>query len=171
MAQNQSYAYQNKFRLAIQTKSFLGKNIEVNIVSSPVPDISLGDTVHPTPVRQLPIPGDSVIITDLNISFLLSENLEEWQYLFKWITLLKNCKAEDIEDYLTDAYMMVLTARQNEIFSIQYEGVFPVSLSQIRYDVDAEDLEAMRITAIFKVRNMKMHNPNNTDVNGIRLVT
>ena len=166
-----SYAYGHKFRLAFKTDAFLGEDIELNLIKSPIPDLALGETFQSTPKRQLPIPGDSITIADLQLTFLLSEDLKEWRYLVKWLNLLKECKGEAINDYVTDAIMIVMTAKHNEIFSIQYEATWIATLGQIDYNTQVDGAEAMTLTATMKIRNMTVLSPQDDNTNGVRLVT
>ena len=41
-----------------------------------IPGISLSTALQPTPLKDIPLPGDTVEFNDLEITFLVDENLE-----------------------------------------------------------------------------------------------
>ena len=55
-------------------------------VAANVPGVSIGESVLPTPFRQIPIQGDMVSYESLEISFIVDEYLENYLSLHDWIT-------------------------------------------------------------------------------------
>ena len=51
-----------------------------------IPGISLNATVQPTPLADIPLPGDTIIFSDLEITFLVDENLENYREIHGWLT-------------------------------------------------------------------------------------
>ena len=60
--------------------------VEFFTVASNVPSIALGESVFPTPYRQVPVQGDTITFDQLNISFIVDEYLENYLSLHDWIT-------------------------------------------------------------------------------------
>mgnify|MGYP001487429310 CR=1 FL=1 len=50
-----------------------------------IPGISLNATVQPTPLADIPLPGDTIIFSDLEITFLVDENLENYREIHGWM--------------------------------------------------------------------------------------
>ena len=50
-----------------------------------IPGISLNATVQPTPLADIPIPGDTLTFGDLEITFLVDENLENYREIHGWM--------------------------------------------------------------------------------------
>ena len=50
-----------------------------------IPGISLGNTVQPTPLADIPLPGDTINFSDLEITFLVDENLENFREIHGWM--------------------------------------------------------------------------------------
>src|SRR6056300_975695 len=51
-----------------------------------VPGITLGGTmVQPSPLKDIPIPGDKLTYEPLQMSFLVDENLENFQEIHGWL--------------------------------------------------------------------------------------
>ena len=61
-------------------------NVEFFIQSANIPGISLGETSMPTPLKDIPMPGDKVSYQTLDVSFLVDENLNNYKELHDWIT-------------------------------------------------------------------------------------
>ena len=60
--------------------------VEFFTVAANVPGISLGESVFPTPFRQVPIQGDTMTFDQFTISFIVDEYLENYLSLHDWIT-------------------------------------------------------------------------------------
>ena len=50
-----------------------------------IPGISLGTTLQPTPLVDIPLPGDTLTFNDLEITFLVDENLENYREIHGWM--------------------------------------------------------------------------------------
>ena len=61
-------------------------NVEFFIQSANIPAITLGETSIPTPLKDIPIPGDKVTYSSLDVSFLVDENLNNYKEIHDWIT-------------------------------------------------------------------------------------
>ena len=60
--------------------------VEFFTVAATVPGLSLGESVFPTPYRQVPVQGDTITFDQLNISFIVDEYLENYLSLHDWIS-------------------------------------------------------------------------------------
>ena len=49
----------------------------------------------------------------------------------------------------SDAFIMILTNKNNPILEINFEDIFPVSIGDLDYSQDATDVEYMKVTAEF----------------------
>ena len=50
-----------------------------------IPGISLSTALQPTPLKDIPLPGDTVEFNDLEITFLVDENLENYREIHGWM--------------------------------------------------------------------------------------
>ena len=60
--------------------------VEYFCTAANIPGISLGNTSQPTPLKDIPIPGDKLTYASLNVSFLVDENLENYREIHGWLT-------------------------------------------------------------------------------------
>jgi len=51
-----------------------------------IPSITLGTADVDTPLKSIPFPGDKLTYGDLNVSFLVDENLNNYKELHDWLT-------------------------------------------------------------------------------------
>ena len=59
--------------------------VEYFCTSVNVPGISLGDAVQATSLKNIPIPGDKLTYEPLQMTFLVAENLENFQEIHGWL--------------------------------------------------------------------------------------
>ena len=59
--------------------------VEFFCQSANIPGIGLGEASIPTPLKDIPIPGEKVTYQDLSISFLVDENLNNYKEIHDWI--------------------------------------------------------------------------------------
>ena len=76
------YAEPTKFRFSI---SKLPK-VEYFCTAANIPGISLGTAEQATPLKDIPIPGDKLSYDNLEITFLIDENLENYREIHGWLT-------------------------------------------------------------------------------------
>ena len=60
-------------------------NVEFFVQTANIPAITLGETSIETPLKDIPIPGDKVTYSSLDVSFLVDENLNNYKELHDWI--------------------------------------------------------------------------------------
>ena len=62
--------------------------VEYFTTEANIPGITLGDGVMNTPLKDIPILGDKLTYDDLNISFIVDENLENYIEMHTWLTAI-----------------------------------------------------------------------------------
>jgi len=151
-----------------------------------IPGISLNATVQPTPLADIPLPGDTLTFGDLEITFLVDENLENYREIHGWMygigfpksrtqfaalveankdrfpTEGKDSKSTDagkvkygaqaLGPIFSDATLNVLTSKNNANIEVRFSDVFPVSLSGLNFDQQADDVTYLSATVNFKYK-------------------
>jgi len=59
--------------------------VEFTCQTANIPGISLGSGTQPTPLIDVPIPGDKLSYQSLDISFLVDENLNNYKEIHDWL--------------------------------------------------------------------------------------
>ena len=151
-----------------------------------IPGISLNATVQPTPLADIPLPGDTLTFSDLEITFLVDENLENYREIHGWMygigfpksrtqfaALVEANKdrfptegrdsqvtdagkvkygAKPLGPIFSDATLNVLTSKNNANIEVRFSDVFPISLSGLNFDQQADDVTYLSATVSFKYK-------------------
>lgn len=144
-----------------------------------IPDMTLGVAMQPTYLKDIDIPGDKIVFGDLNLRFLVDENLENYMELQNWIRGLgypENLKqfsdldAQGLtnENYTqrghkiySDGTLQVLTSSQIPNFQVSFKDLFPYSLSTLTFDATNTDIQYFTADVSFKYTIYNI-----TDLNG-----
>ena len=78
----QDYASPTQFKFSIIKLP----KVEYFCTAVNIPGISLGSVRQPTPFRDIPLPGDSITYDTLTMTFMVDENLENYQEIFGWLS-------------------------------------------------------------------------------------
>ena len=76
------YASPTQFRFSL----IKSPKVEFFCTQVNIPGITLGETELPTPLKNIPIPGDKLTFEKLSIQFLVDENLENYREMHGWLT-------------------------------------------------------------------------------------
>ena len=168
------YASPTQFRFGIHQLP----KVEFFTVSASLPGISAGAVVMPSPYKDIPTVGDKVTYENLSISFMVDEYLENYVSLHNWMTgigfpsdrqefrtfrdVTSNLPAsgktppvdmvgKSVPDkaLYSDANLMILSNKNNPIISVNFQNIFPVSLSAIEFTQNVTDVEYISATAEF----------------------
>ena len=169
-------------------KLILTKTPKVDFLcqSANIPQISMGTAIHPTYLKDIPVPGDKVLYDDLNVRFLVDEKMENYLAIYKWITGLGYPESLDQyqqlkkDDFRTDrivgddgdpryfnysdATLQVLNSNYKPRVLINFTDAFPVSLSTLDFDVTTRDYNYFTAEVTFKYTIFNI-----TDPNGVRI--
>ena len=138
--------------------------------SANIPEVTLGTAVQRTYLKDIPVPGDKMTYGDLNITFMVDEDMENYLQLYQWITSLgfpqsldqfrelmdtdrllpETPVANDFFNERSDATLMILNSDYNPSVKIKFKDVFPVSLSAVPFDATQEQQTYYTATASFR---------------------
>jgi hypothetical protein len=108
-----------------------------------------------SPFRNLPIiPGGGVSFGDFSVSFIVDEDLKNYNSIHKWIR--DNGNADQMQrttkesDIYTNAQLHIVTSQYNPAFVIEFRNIFPISLSGLQFDATITDVEYITAEITFK---------------------
>ena len=168
------YASPTQFKFGIHQLP----KVEFFTLSANVPGITAGVATQQTPFKNIPIAGDKLEYENLSITFQVDEYLENYVSLHNWMKgigfptnrqefrtyrdVTSNTPAEGKEPSIdvigsatpdralySDAYLMVLSNKNNPIVEVNFKDVFPVSLGALEFTQSVTDVEFMTVTAEF----------------------
>ena len=146
-----------------------------------IPDISLGIAEQPSYLKDIPIPGDKISFGDLNLRFLVDEDLGNYMEIQKWIRglgfpeTLREFDELEKQDYLfgaakfaqrgdqiySDGTLQILSSNLVPKFQVVFDDLFPYSLSTMSFDATDTDIEYFTADVSFKYTIYKL-----TDLEG-----
>ena len=146
-----------------------------------IPDITLGIAEQPNYFRDIPVPGDKIDFGDLNLRFLVDEDLGNYMEIQNWIRglgypeSLKEFDELEKQDYLfgtqkfktrgdqiySDGTLQILSSNLVPKFQVVFDDLFPYSLSTMSFDATDTDIEYFTADVSFKYTIYKL-----TDLEG-----
>jgi hypothetical protein len=133
-----------------------------------IPDITLGIANQPSYLKDIDIPGDKIIFGDLNLRFLVDENLENYMEIQNWIRGLGYPESvqqfrdlnnqgiiiadyvNDMQNIYSDATLQVLNSSSIPSFQVFFKDVFPYSLQTLSFDATNTDIQYFTADVSFK---------------------
>ena len=130
-----------------------------------IPGINLGTTEQPNYLTDVPLPGDKLQFNDLNMRFLVDEDLENYLEIQHWLRGLgfpdslkeiynwqkdnPNAPAGPL-NYYSDGTLNILTSSQTPNFNVKFLNMFPTSLSDLDFDATDTDIQYLTANVNFK---------------------
>jgi hypothetical protein len=133
-----------------------------------IPDMQLGVVEQPTYLKNIPIPGDKIDFGDLNLRFLVDEDLGNYMEIQNWIRGLgfpnslqqfEDLESEaevfgrytkDQDNIYSDGTLSILSSNLIPKFQIFFKNLFPYSLSTMVFDATQTDQEYFTADVSFK---------------------
>ena len=168
------YASPTQFRFGIHQLP----KVEFFTVGANLPGITLQTAPYPTPFKDIPIMGEKLDYANLSISFIVDEYLENYISLHNWMTgigfpekreqfqifrdVTSNTpasgktppvdlagKAIPDKSLFSDAFLQILSNKNNPVVEVNFENAFPISLSALDYTQNATNVDYIVATAEF----------------------
>ena len=172
-------AVENAYKRQIKNRNFLAPTgFKLVLNRSPkvaffsnaanLPGITLGEATQPTYLKDIPTPGDKIVFDDLNIRFMVDEDLKNYMELQNWIRGLGypesvqeiwdlqeedrdiTTKASHVMDIYSDGTLTVLGSSQLPIFKVLFRDLWPYSLTTLQFDATETDVNYFTAEVGFK---------------------
>ena len=146
-----------------------------------IPDISLGVAIQPNPLRDIPTPGDKMDFGDLNLRFLVDEDLTNFMEIQNWMRGLGY--PEDTQQFdklykdgakiiprrykqmgdqiYSDGTLQILSSNMVAKFNVNFKELFPYSLTTLTFDATDTDIDYFTADVAFKYTMYNLTNLQN----------
>ena len=140
-----------------------------------IPDLNLGTTLQPTYLRDIPVPGDKVDFGDLNLRFLVDEDLKNYMEIQNWIRGLgfpeenqefrdldaggltpKQNYGQKMQDIYSDGTLQIQSSNYIAKFNVNFKDLFPVTLTTLSFDATDTDIDYFTADVSFKYTMYKL---------------
>jgi hypothetical protein len=133
-----------------------------------IPDLNLGVAIQPSYLKDLDTPGDKIVFGDLNLRFLVDEDLENYMEIQNWIRglgypeklsqfadleesgLVQGNYLKDRQNIYSDGTLQVLTSSSLPNFQVSFKDLFPYTLSTVTFDATDSDIQYFTADVSFK---------------------
>ena len=136
-------------------------NTNYNLHRINIPALTLPQVMEPTSIVALPKPGDHMEFSPLIVQFKVDENFNNYLEIWKWLMALGRIpnpvafKALKTQPYWTgqseDSEIMItiLDSSRNPNIILNFHDCFPVTLSELIFDVQLHDVQFLTATCQF----------------------
>ena len=129
--------------------------------SANIPDISAPSIEVPTRFRGIPIAAaGGVTYGDLTLKFIVDEDMANYLTIHKWIR--KNNLADEMDNQSNPEYskgqLIILSSNFNTNITIDFDDLFPISLTELSFDVGDTEVDYLTASATFKFTNFRFTN-------------
>jgi hypothetical protein len=133
-----------------------------------IPDLNLGVAVQTSYLKDIDLPGDKIVFGDLNLRFLVDENLENYMEIQNWIRglgypenlqqfaelqnqgIIQGNYVQDRQNIYSDGTLQVLTSSSIPNFQVVFKDLFPYSLGTLTFDATQTDVQYFTADVGFK---------------------
>jgi hypothetical protein len=128
--------------------------------SANIPGISINDISIPTPFRDYPVAGTETDYDDLTIKFLVDEDMTNYCAIHEWIkrTGLAETFDTSINPEESQGILEILNSNWRANITVEYDDLFPVSLTPLEFDSTETNVEYLIAQATFKYKIYRIKN-------------
>ena len=119
---------------------------------------------QPTRFSNIKLPETKVTFNNLEVTFLVDKNLNNWREIQEWMKRIYLVKDHtqilpNAKDHVSSANLILLNSAMNPNIQIQIKDIFPVSLSGLDFDSSVTDLTPFTATATFAYTTYEFVDP------------
>ena len=132
---------------------------EVNL-----PGVTLGTVDRVTPFLDMYSPGTKLKYDDLDVTFIVDEQLDSWKDMYNWFTGIADPDGWAGRDHprelqkikhFSDCTLTILSALNNPVLRIQFHNCFPVSMDAIQFDTKLDASHIITCRTTFRYQSYK----------------
>lgn len=133
-------------------------NVEFFTQKTMIPSISSNPIPQPTRFNPVFRTGDAVTFSNLDLTFIVDENLKNYTEIFDWMIAsafpeehrqFDGIKKSD-EGLFSDISVLIMNSKKNSNIEVLYKNCFPISLSDIQLNTSDQDVSYPEVTASFQ---------------------
>ena len=132
--------------------------------SASIPEISLGTYSQPSYLKNIDVPGEKLTYGDLDIRFLVDEEMENYAAVHNWLTGLgfpespqqfidKTTDSDgirDLDEQFCDGSLHILNSNFRDVAIVKFRDLFPTSLTSLSFDATETDIIYFTANASFR---------------------
>lgn len=131
-----------------------------------LPGISLGSPEFGNPFQTQPIPGETLTYDQLNVQFLVDDQMENYMAIYNWIVALgfpnsyeqyttffnddQRVNISELATNYSDATLQILGANNTAIRTVNFVDMFPVTIDSLMFQSTNQDVNYLVGNATFR---------------------
>ena len=169
------------FGKQIQNRNFLsGVAFKFNLAKFPKVDFFSNSAIIPvlnlelaqqaSYLKNIAVPGERLTYGDFTLRFLVDENMENYKSVYDWLTglgfpettkefadIIKDSDGQtDPKEAFCDGTLRILNSNYREVAKVQFNDLFPTSLTSLDFDATNTDVQFFTAEATFKYTLYKL---------------
>jgi hypothetical protein len=135
---------------------------EVTLPSMTLPTFDMN-----TPLSALPFSGEILSFDDLNIQFLIDENMANYKAIFNWLIGLGfPSDSKQFQDYIdtqdnfghrlikefSDGVLQILGSNSQPVQTVRFIDLVPININSLTFQSTSTDVNYLVGNATFKIR-------------------
>jgi len=154
---NRNFLAPNGFKFNLEL--FPGVDFFCQRVS--VPGINVPSAEITTRYRNIPIASSGgLTFDDLRIDFIVDEDIKNYLSIWEWIQI--NNLGEHMDTKKDPQYslgeLIILNSNYQPNITVGFEGLFPVDISELSFDIADTEIEYIKASATFKYTRYYFNN-------------
>jgi hypothetical protein len=125
------------------------KLVENACTAVSIPAISLASVAQSSRFASAKHPGDKLEFSDMSITFLVDEDLKNYNEISDWLMSIQNTEYKNIKDKISDSKILVHNSSHKLVGTYTFTDSFPISLSGLDLQTDATSITYPKITVDF----------------------
>lgn len=150
-------AIENQLDFLLNTKAsfdIIGANaFSTNIQKFTIPSVYGYEAIHVTPMANAPLPGNKADFGYMEITFLVTENMESYLEIINWARgIYAFERTEEYKNkklYLEEAVLTTYTSANNANMKIKLIDCFPLKIEEVSFDLQTTHAEPVKCKVSF----------------------
>lgn len=147
----------NRYLLRLSGTEFLNNEFELQVTGFNLPGVTSGLIEPATPIRPLSLPGGTLSFDDLNVTFIVTETLSEWLFVYDWMRTINFGDRAVMREMVAIGELFITNNKFVPILSFNFQYMFPYMLGSIDYSSDVTSIDTLLSTVSFKFMDMNIN--------------
>ncbi len=158
---NRNFLSPLNFRLVLQKAPLLNFFLQ----SASIPGLNFaGNIIMPTPLLDIPIPGERLVYSPLTVSFMVDEDMANYLEIFNWMVSLSVQDLQPFAKYQaqtaiesdsskrdrSDIKLMILTSSKNPNIEVNFQDAFPSQLGELNFNTTSSGVNYLESSITFE---------------------
>jgi hypothetical protein len=132
--------------------------VEFTTQQTSIPSISADPILQPTRFNPVFTTPDKVSFSNLDLSFILDEDMINYREIFSWIMLAAFPENHEQHEQIklsqdglfSDISILIMNSKKNSNLEVLYRNCFPISLGDVQLNTTESDVVYPQVTVTFQ---------------------